>query len=295
MVHTCTHTHTHTHIYSAWPAVHAVTLRVPRRSLFFCCHTASFVAHFEAALFLFLALLPAPPSSVLVGHDVMDFDEGGLFDDDAGVGDVEPMSSVLDADGLPVTGAGAGAGGAGAAAPSGKGKAVEPSQRVTTRYMTKYERARLLGTRALQLRFVLAVQCNFSEDAGGGVGSPARGTASAARSSPLRGGPAAGPASVRAVTRAARKEAIALLPSFLHVSAGAHARAHVRTHCSPSARLPPTATRSYNAPPMVDPREETDPLKIAMMELKENKIPLIVRRYLPDGSYEDWASSELIQ
>jgi DNA-directed RNA polymerase subunit K/omega len=29
---------------------------------------------------------------------------------------------------------------------------VEPSQRITTRYMTKYERARLLGTRALQLR-----------------------------------------------------------------------------------------------------------------------------------------------
>ena len=34
---------------------------------------------------------------------------------------------------------------------------------------------------------------------------------------------------------------------------------------------------------MVDPRDETDPLKIAMMELKESKIPLIVRRYLPDG------------
>ena len=37
---------------------------------------------------------------------------------------------------------------------------------------------------------------------------------------------------------------------------------------------------------MVDPRDETDPLKIAMMELKESKIPLIVRRYLPDG--EQW-------
>ena len=50
-----------------------------------------------------------------------------------------------------------------------------------------------------------------------------------------------------------------------------------------------------NAPPMVDVREETDPLKIAMMELKENKVPIIVRRYLPDGSYEDWPASELIQ
>jgi DNA-directed RNA polymerases I, II, and III subunit RPABC2 len=34
----------------------------------------------------------------------------------------------------------------------GRGKAVEPSQRVTSRFMTKYEKARLLGTRALQLR-----------------------------------------------------------------------------------------------------------------------------------------------
>lgn len=84
-----------------------------------------------------------------------------------------------------------------------KGKAVAAADRVTSRYMTKYERARILGTRALQL--------------------------------------------------------------------------------------------SYNAPPMVDPRDETDPLKIAMMELVENKIPIIVRRYLPDGSYEDWAASDLIQ
>ena len=34
----------------------------------------------------------------------------------------------------------------------------QPSDRpkITTRYMTKYERARILGTRALQIRFVLA-------------------------------------------------------------------------------------------------------------------------------------------
>lgn len=68
-------------------------------------------------------------------------------------------------------------------------------------------------------------------------------------------------------------------------------RPHPVRNCT---TLPPLSC-SYNAPPMVDPRDETDPLKIAMMELKENKIPLIVRRYLPDGSYEDWAASELIQ
>jgi len=51
---------------------------------------------------------------------------------------------------------------------------------------------------------------------------------------------------------------------------------------------------SMNAPPMVDvPAGETDPLKIAMLELHAGKIPLIVRRHLPDGSFEDWTASEL--
>eukprot|EP00884_Botryococcus_braunii_P001846 jgi/Botrbrau1/11662/Bobra.168_2s0017.1 len=75
--------------------------------------------------------------------------------------------------------------------------------RITTRYMTKYERARILGTRALQI--------------------------------------------------------------------------------------------SMNAPVMVELEGETDPLEIAMKELKEKKIPFVVRRYLPDGSYEDWSVSELEQ
>jgi DNA-directed RNA polymerases I, II, and III subunit RPABC2 len=52
---------------------------------------------------------------------------------------------------------------------------------------------------------------------------------------------------------------------------------------------------SMNAPPMVDTKDETDPLKIAMMELIENKIPIVIRRYLPDGSYEDWPAHELLQ
>lgn len=82
------------------------------------------------------------------------------------------------------------------------GKAIAPSERTTTNYMTKYERARLLGTRALQL--------------------------------------------------------------------------------------------SMNAPPMVELQGETDPLQIAMKELRERKIPLIIRRNLPDGSYEDWSVNELV-
>lgn len=51
---------------------------------------------------------------------------------------------------------------------------------------------------------------------------------------------------------------------------------------------------SMNAPVMVDVGNETDPLEIAYKELREKKIPFIIRRYLPDGSYEDWPLGDLI-
>ena len=82
------------------------------------------------------------------------------------------------------------------------GQAVPMNERNTTAYLTKYERARVLGTRALQL--------------------------------------------------------------------------------------------SLGAPVMVEVGDETDPLEIAMKELKQRKIPIVIRRYLPDRSYEDWAIDELI-
>ena len=37
-----------------------------------------------------------------------------------------------------------------------------------------------------------------------------------------------------------------------------------------------------------------DPMVIAEKELREKKIEYIVRRYLPDGAYEDWDLNELI-
>ena len=37
-----------------------------------------------------------------------------------------------------------------------------------------------------------------------------------------------------------------------------------------------------------------DPMIIAEKELREKKIEYIVRRYLPDGTYEDWDLNELI-
>ncbi|PON72270.1 DNA-directed RNA polymerase, subunit RPB [Parasponia andersonii] len=53
---------------------------------------------------------------------------------------------------------------------------------------------------------------------------------------------------------------------------------------------------SMNAPVMVELEGETDPLEIAMKELRERKIPFTIRRYLPDGrqGYEDWGVDELI-
>ncbi|RSL45747.1 hypothetical protein CEP51_016031 [Fusarium floridanum] len=84
-----------------------------------------------------------------------------------------------------------------------KDKKIPEGERTTTPYMTKYERARILGTRALQI--------------------------------------------------------------------------------------------SMNAPVLVDLEGETDPLQIAIKEMREKKTPLIVRRYLPDGYYEDWTCEELLQ
>ena len=96
----------------------------------------------------------------------------------------------------------------------------QPNQvRVTTPYLTKYERARILGTRALQIRYDPLVALNKSV-------------------------------------------------LLIHVS--------------------------MNAPVLVPLDGETDALQIAIKELSQRKIPLIIRRYLPDGSFEDWSVSELI-
>jgi DNA-directed RNA polymerase I, II, and III subunit RPABC2 len=93
-----------------------------------------------------------------------------------------------------------------------KDKKIPENERSTTPYMTKYERARILGTRALQIRYVLSLS---------------------------------------------RQVLLALGADW--------------------------GKCSMNAPVLVDLEGETDPLQIAIKELREKKIPLIVRRYLPDG------------
>lgn len=50
---------------------------------------------------------------------------------------------------------------------------------------------------------------------------------------------------------------------------------------------------SHGAPPMIELTGELDPVRIAELELRDRKNPLIIRRHLPDGSYEDWSVQEL--
>lgn len=51
---------------------------------------------------------------------------------------------------------------------------------------------------------------------------------------------------------------------------------------------------SMNAPVLTQLDGESDPLEIASKELRERRIPFVIRRYMPDGSYEDWPIEELI-
>lgn len=53
---------------------------------------------------------------------------------------------------------------------------------------------------------------------------------------------------------------------------------------------------AMGAPPTISPPTskggQLDPLMIAKLELEQYKVPMIIRRPLPDGTYEDWAISD---
>ena len=50
---------------------------------------------------------------------------------------------------------------------------------------------------------------------------------------------------------------------------------------------------SKGSHPLVEIGDLESPIDIARKELMERKIPFIIRRPLPDGSYEDWRVDEL--
>ncbi|KAJ5219333.1 DNA-directed RNA polymerase I II and III subunit [Penicillium cinerascens] len=142
-----------------------------------------------------------PHEDVFEENEPEDFlDQEGFEDHDGAEGD-DSYQPAINGDNVVVSGD-PNSGYSGKLMEQSREKKVPNDQRTTTPYLTKYERARVLGTRALQI--------------------------------------------------------------------------------------------SMNAPVLVDLEGETDPLQIAMKELNQKKIPLIVRRYLPDGWYEDWTCEELL-
>ena len=51
---------------------------------------------------------------------------------------------------------------------------------------------------------------------------------------------------------------------------------------------------SAGSPVMIDVGKLREPIEMAKKELVEGKCPLIVRRHLPNGTYEDWRLDELL-
>ncbi|BAM42078.1 RNA polymerase common subunit [Theileria orientalis] len=100
---------------------------------------------------------------------------------------------------------------------------VDSAHRITTPYLTKYEKARIIGTRALQISLNAPITI------------------------PLDG------------AADMNEENVASLGDFGDTQTAA-----------------------------------IDPLIIAEKELYQKTIPFIIRRYLPNGSYEDWKIEELI-
>lgn len=141
------------------------------------------------------------------------------------------------------------------------GNAVKPNAvRVTTPYMTKYERARVLGTRALQIRYVFL---SF-----GGDGSV------------IRSGASTG-VLLKTTCRVSSMVAFPTQRQEYHLTVAPLPSNEKMLH----HLLYKSLTRhSMNAPVLVPVEGETDPLEIALKELAAKKIPLIIRRYLP-GAY----------
>lgn len=47
------------------------------------------------------------------------------------------------------------------------------------------------------------------------------------------------------------------------------------------------------AEPSTDVGGETDSIRIAEMELRARTLPLRIRRFLPDGTHEDWSLADM--
>ena len=50
---------------------------------------------------------------------------------------------------------------------------------------------------------------------------------------------------------------------------------------------------SLGSPPLVDIKDVIAPYEIAILELESKVLPINIRRYLPNNTYEDWKISEM--
>jgi len=118
-----------------------------RLSLFWCIKNVRFDDTYDAEAFTYEEeeLEPPPP------------DEQGLLEDEGQLSrPADDNSSAIQngVNGVKSQGHQIIASGDLKAATS-ESKAIPPNQRSTTPYMTKYEKARILGTRALQIRYIV--------------------------------------------------------------------------------------------------------------------------------------------
>ncbi|KAL0908532.1 hypothetical protein M5K25_023028 [Dendrobium thyrsiflorum] len=195
-------------------------------------------------------------------------------------------------------------------------KEQEPVEhpRKTSKYMTKYERARILGTRALQISMnapvmvelegetdplelsILGKVCklysympiNQEGEKGEGFSAVTRRVKKdVERFSAVTMRVRKDEERFSAVTGEGEKGRAELMNSIdgtsLEVTVSLAWECAFRRRDEPSLYTHECLHRCF-----------VGSYKIAMKELRERKIPFTIRRYLPDGSYEDWGVDELI-
>jgi DNA-directed RNA polymerase len=140
-------------------------------------------------------------------------------------------------------------------------RVTPPAQRRTSRYLTKYEVARIIGERARQIaagtRYTTQ-QRKKRDVREWGLGSSGHGAAAAASST--NGGRGVPPP------------------------------------LTPDSMMAQLASSEPEVPPLAELKAAmgaSDPIRIATLELTHRRIPFIVRREFPDGRYEDIPVKEL--
>ena len=211
------------------------------------------------------------------------------------------------------------------------GTAVPKEERITTPYITKFERARVLGTRALQISMNAPVMVELEGETDPLQEGPPRSGSRPCTATPspphaTSPHPHATPPSCHATPcHTTQRHSTPLHPTPRHPS---HANPRHTTSPHPAPRHTTQTTPCHTTPRHPTPHRSTPPSRfpcsppprasplpplalsadhcraphcpaplcaqIALKELRARKIPITIRRFLPDGSYEDWNVDELI-